>query len=385
MSNLTWDKIQTVAKSIFDIWIDSPELRWASNAWNILEKEGLTHYENDVEKQIIVVRLFVLGTLYHEFCHFAFDEYGEVDYNIWLGELFDELYLSPFRLGQLVGSGYRNDESITDEKENEQLTIETVESLIDQQRDIVVRALLNGFGSVSVLFASLWLSPNSSEKRNNDDDDDDNQAPLETLDDVLNYPTLKKMRAFEWVESGMPSIQTYQNYHPVENQCVQAKELIQSGETANVEFKIGLCYNPHTKKKDDSMITNVTKTVAAFINSNGGKLFIGVDDKTRQIIGVQNEYPLVNPQKSNRDGFELFLLSILRTRIDYGLIHLVCQIAICDIEKKEICEVTVSKSPSPLDFAYVDNKMYVRQHNRTVELTGKELVAHLRSQTIKAG
>ena len=50
-----------------------------------------------------------------------------------------------------------------------------------------------------------------------------------------------------------------------------------SGESKNIEYKVTL---PDKSEK-------YMKTIVAFANSQGGKLIIGVDDKTHQIRGVE--------------------------------------------------------------------------------------------------
>ena len=62
-----------------------------------------------------------------------------------------------------------------------------------------------------------------------------------------------------------------------------------SGESKNIEYKVTL---PDKSEK-------YMKTIVAFANTQGGKLIVGVDDKTHQIVGVENsllyfrEYPKV--------------------------------------------------------------------------------------------
>ena len=57
------------------------------------------------------------------------------------------------------------------------------------------------------------------------------------------------------------------------------KSAMYSGESKNIEYKITL---PDKSEK-------YMKTIVAFANTQGGKLIIGVDDKTHQIVGVENE------------------------------------------------------------------------------------------------
>lgn len=56
-------------------------------------------------------------------------------------------------------------------------------------------------------------------------------------------------------------------------------EQIKSGESTNIEFKV------EVPKKSEKYI----KSVIAFANTAGGKIIIGVDDETHEIVGVNNE------------------------------------------------------------------------------------------------
>ena len=52
-----------------------------------------------------------------------------------------------------------------------------------------------------------------------------------------------------------------------------------SGESKNIEYKVSL---PDKSEK-------YMKTIVAFANTQGGKLIVGVDDKTHRIVGVEND------------------------------------------------------------------------------------------------
>lgn len=58
-----------------------------------------------------------------------------------------------------------------------------------------------------------------------------------------------------------------------------ARGTIFSGESKNIEYKITL---PDKSEK-------YMKTIIAFANTQGGKLIVGIDDKTHEIVGVTNE------------------------------------------------------------------------------------------------
>ena len=58
-----------------------------------------------------------------------------------------------------------------------------------------------------------------------------------------------------------------------------ARDILLSGESKNIEYKITL---PDKSEK-------YMKTIVAFANTQGGKLIVGVDDKTHEIVGVETE------------------------------------------------------------------------------------------------
>ena len=58
-----------------------------------------------------------------------------------------------------------------------------------------------------------------------------------------------------------------------------ARGTIFSGESKNIEYKVTL---PDKSEK-------YMKTIVAFANTQGGKLVVGVDDKTHEIVGVEND------------------------------------------------------------------------------------------------
>ena len=63
---------------------------------------------------------------------------------------------------------------------------------------------------------------------------------------------------------------------------------IKHGETATLEFKSSLRYNIRANKIDKDIENSVLKTIAAFCNTKGGELLIGVaDDKS--IVGIEHE------------------------------------------------------------------------------------------------
>ena len=82
------------------------------------------------------------------------------------------------------------------------------------------------------------------------------------------------------------------------------REVVQRGESDSLEFKSSARWNMRTGKRDDAMETVIAKTVAAFMNSGGGTLLIGVDDDGR-LIGMGPDYSTLKTPDSDR--FELWI------------------------------------------------------------------------------
>lgn len=81
------------------------------------------------------------------------------------------------------------------------------------------------------------------------------------------------------------------------------KELLAGGETNQVEFKASLHYNFKTKTAGIGVKGIIAKSICAFLNSNGGFLFIGVDNKGRP-QGLMNDFKLAG-DKNPHDYFRL--------------------------------------------------------------------------------
>ena len=89
---------------------------------------------------------------------------------------------------------------------------------------------------------------------------------------------------------------------------VTAKELMANGESTRVEYKSTLRINLHTNQTDKKMEHSCLKTVAAFLNSQGGHLVIGVSD-SGEVLGIQKDgFP-------SEDKMNLHLVNLIRDRM----------------------------------------------------------------------
>jgi len=155
------------------------------------------------------------------------------------------------------------------------------------------------------------------------------------------------------------------------NEDVQ--ELILAGESDSVEFKSTLRYDLRNKEVNKKLEYVIAKTIAAFMNSEGGNLFIGVDDN-QNMLGLDDD--IASLSKPNIDGFELHLVEIIKKFIGAGLISHI-KISLPTVEDIRICRIKVSKSSNPVFTKYEGKEdFFVRSGCSSQPLTREEQSAY---------
>lgn len=144
-------------------------------------------------------------------------------------------------------------------------------------------------------------------------------------------------------------------------QQVSSREIIASGENEHVEFKSSLRWNLKGERRDPVMTQAVLKTIAAFLNSSGGTLIVGVaDDGT--ILGLEHD------GFHNNDKLLLFLTDVIKSKL--GVIHLDnIHYHTEQIDQKTVLRVDVS--PSNIPCYYIDDsrdRFYVRTGPSTTDV-----------------
>ncbi|MEQ9106323.1 MAG: DUF262 domain-containing protein [Limnobacter sp.] len=157
----------------------------------------------------------------------------------------------------------------------------------------------------------------------------------------------------------------------------EVQELILSGESDTIEFKSTLRYDLRSKEVNKKLEYVIAKTIAAFLNSEGGNLFIGVDDN-QNILGLSDDISTLS--KSNTDGFELHLVEIINKFIGAGLTSHI-KISFPTVEDVRICRVKVSKSGKPVFIQYEGKEdFFVRSGCSSQPLSREEQSAYEKSR-----
>jgi type I restriction enzyme R subunit len=160
--------------------------------------------------------------------------------------------------------------------------------------------------------------------------------------------------------------------------AIPSGELLAADETFAVEFKSTARWNLRDGARDKRMEDAVVKTIAGLLNTDGGTLFIGVDDAGRP-IGLGYDIPLVKP--ASADG----LVNWLTTHLISALTHVAVmrtRARIDQVEEVEICRVDVAASSQPVTAIMSDHseKFWVRMNNSTRALPEVEVEDYCRDR-----
>src|SRR5947209_6796996 len=121
----------------------------------------------------------------------------------------------------------------------------------------------------------------------------------------------------------------------------QAEELIKRGESKTLEFKSTLRWNLKDNHQDDKLVTHAAlKTIAAFLNTDGGDLLIGVADDG-SLVGIERD------QLESDDKFMRHLAQVVRNGLgDRASTCIDPKTQIVD--GKTVCVVSCQRSPEPV-------------------------------------
>ena len=158
-----------------------------------------------------------------------------------------------------------------------------------------------------------------------------------------------------------------------------AAELIKRGESKTLEFKSTLRWSLKENRKDDKGVTHaVLKTIAAFLNTEGGDLLIGVADDG-SVVGIEQD------QLENDDKFMLHLAQVVRNGLGDRAgtcIDPKTQV----VEGKTVCVVTCQRSPEPVFLkwkgmeASPEGDFFVRSGPGTVRLPPESAQKYIRTR-----
>jgi len=152
-------------------------------------------------------------------------------------------------------------------------------------------------------------------------------------------------------------------------------ELIANDEDCAVEFKSTARWDVREDRPSKTMEDAVVKTVAGFLNTDGGTLLIGVDPD-RAVLGLGHDYRRVKPP--NGDGFVNWLTTHLANAVGHAAaMRTRARITVHD--GRELCRLDVAGSSQPVwaRTSRLERAFYVRMNNSTREMPDGELAGYL--------
>ena len=155
------------------------------------------------------------------------------------------------------------------------------------------------------------------------------------------------------------------------------KDIIHTGEHEQLEFKTSLRWDVKRDQVNKELERGVMKTIAAFLNSHGGTLVIGVDDN-REIYGLESD--LGSLAKQNHDGFENHFNNLFVAMIGPEFRQYV-KLSFHYINNKSVSLVQVDQAHRP---AYLKTEkgedFFIRTGNATTSLKVSQVASYISSQ-----
>lgn len=161
---------------------------------------------------------------------------------------------------------------------------------------------------------------------------------------------------------------------------ITLEEMIAEGEGEELEFKSSLRWDFALGTVNKKLEEVVVKTIAAFANSQGGTLLIGVKDDG-EVLGLEGDYHALG--KADRDKFELHLRNVLNKHLGSSFVASKVRVLFPEIGESEICQLDVQPSAKPLVITVKDKngqsmeKFYVRSGNSSQDISMSEMQSYL--------
>ncbi|MEK7674136.1 MAG: ATP-binding protein [Patescibacteria group bacterium] len=154
-------------------------------------------------------------------------------------------------------------------------------------------------------------------------------------------------------------------------------KILEKGEHEKLEFKSSFRWDIRENKLNRTIEQIVMKTIAAFLNTGGGHLIIGVDNN-KNIIGLEYDYKSL--PKQSADTFENHFTNVFREVI--GSEHrLFVKLIFHSIDGKDVCVMRVLPSDKPAYIRADNNEaFYIRTGNSTTALKLSEVTPYIQSR-----
>jgi membrane protein YdbS with pleckstrin-like domain len=156
-----------------------------------------------------------------------------------------------------------------------------------------------------------------------------------------------------------------------------ATELIASGEGQFVEFKASLLWDYYRQAVNKDLYEPVMKNLAAFMNTAGGVLLIGVSDEG-EALGLERDFSVL--PKKNADGFENAFNQAFNSMIGAEFRQYV-SLAFEEIAGAAIAVVAVSPASTPAYLSFKGKEeFYIRTGNSSQPLPMSRAMKYIQTR-----
>lgn len=119
-------------------------------------------------------------------------------------------------------------------------------------------------------------------------------------------------------------------------------KILEEDEGKKLEFKSSLQFNTKEKIKDKSLNFDILKAIAAFANTEGGTLLIGIEDN-KNIYGLEDGDFTTITAKNKKDAYKLLIDNLIRENFGGAFHQNLEEVKFYQIEQKTICKITVKE------------------------------------------
>ncbi len=162
---------------------------------------------------------------------------------------------------------------------------------------------------------------------------------------------------------------------------VSILDMILEGEHSRLELKQTFRWDVKQKVTSKLLEKATMKTIAAFLNTDGGHLIIGVTDNG-SVYGLAEDYACL--VRKDRDGFENHFNQVLKTMLGAEFRQYV-DMTFEKIESHDICLVTVMPSQKPVYLRMNDDEeFFIRTGNSTTPLKVSEVNSYIETRWKKS-
>jgi ATP-dependent Lon protease len=158
--------------------------------------------------------------------------------------------------------------------------------------------------------------------------------------------------------------------------------MIATGESTHVEFKSSLRWDLREGVDNPGLQKGVTRSIAAFLNTRGGRLLVGVSDDGT-VVGIDPDIKALERMRlggGGRDGFLQALANVVTHHLGAHAAALI-RTQIAELDGHQICVVNVGRSPEPVYLHESKDKeeFFIRLESTTRPLGLRETTAYIRA------